>query len=274
LDSGQLRDADREELGRGFVDQCLEQRYQARWAGLVEHLMRRGAPLSGMPAAVAILRHGLGGDRSGRMFRHQIYQWSRREGLPESFASVLVIACGAMSFTHPDEALVRLHHIARRNRRRVRAADALVDLVRADPRLLRLLLTRLTDGDPATAWAADPGIFMSIADASSHFTGRSSGWQPLITQRQVARQLTAGWTLVFTRLTDADWHDRARDWLDRAAADEANRRALVNVLVEGARPVPAVLPPLYGLAHRAAFRDAIAPVVLAKISAIQGVELP
>jgi hypothetical protein len=49
---------------------------------------------------------------------------------------------------------------------------------------------------------------------------------------------------------------------------------LVDLLVDAARSVPAVLPQLYSLTRRAAFRDAIADLVLEKISAAEGVELP
>jgi hypothetical protein len=46
------------------------------------------------------------------------------------------------------------------------------------------------------------------------------------------------------------------------------------VLIGGGRSATTVLPQLYGLAHRAPFRDVIADFVLNQISAAQGVELP
>jgi hypothetical protein len=71
-----------------------------------------------------------------------------------------------------------------------------------------------------------------------------------------------------------EWASRARDWLGRAVEDNAGQRSgLVDLLVDGARHAPAVLPQLYWLARRSAFRDAIADVVLEKVSAAQGVEL-
>jgi hypothetical protein len=89
-----------------------------------------------------------------------------------------------------------------------------------------------------------------------------------------ARQLAAGWALAFARLPDSDWGPRANDWFTHAAEDDVNRHALLNVLVDGARQVPGVLPHLYGLAHHGPFRDVIADPVLERISAVQGVELP
>jgi hypothetical protein len=274
LDSDGLRDEDREELARGFVDQCLEQRYQARWTDLVEHLTTRRANLSRMSAAVAILQRGLSDENSGRTFRRQIYQWSRAGHVPDSLAAVLVAACGEMAYTHPDEALVRLHHVARRHpKRNVGARDALAGHARSDLQLLVLLLSRLTSAYAATTQQADASIFLDIADAPL-FTARQPTSKPPIAQGDIARQLTAGWTLAFTWLATEEWASRAHGWLRCAAEDEANRHILVDVLIDGARQTPAVLSQLYGIAHRAAFRDVIADVVLKKISAVQGVELP
>jgi hypothetical protein len=273
LDSDGLRDEDREELARGFTDQCLEQRYQARWIDLVEHLTPR-ANLSRMSAAVAILQRGLSDENSGRTFRRQIYQWSRASHVPDSLAAVLVAACGEMACTHPDEALVRLHHVARRHpKRNVGARDALASHARSDLQLLVLLLSRLTSAYAVTTQQADASIFLNIADAPL-FTARQPTSEPLITQGDIARQLTAGWTLAFNWLPTEEWASRAHDWLRCAAEDEANRHVLVDVLIDGARHTPVVLSQLYGIAHRAAFRDVIADVVLNKISAVQGVDLP
>jgi len=139
--------------------------------------------------------------------------------------------------------------------------------------LLRLLLSRLADRPFETTRTVDARIFLHVADPS-RLTARQPTSPPPITQSDVARQLAAGWALAFTRLPGTEWASHASDWLRCAAEDDTNRHPLLNVLIEGGRPATAVLPQLYGLAHRAPFRDVIADLVLNQISAVQGVELP
>jgi len=273
LDSKGLSDDDRETLARGFTELCVEQRYQPLWRDLVRHLTSRPAKLTKMVAAATILEHGLLDEKNSRTFRRQVYEWSLDDGTSDILAEVLVAACDMMAGTHASEALVRLHHLARRHPRRVGARDALAALARGDHWLMSLLLSRLTRRSPEAGLTTDAEIFLTIADAS-HFTRRPSTGQPLIRQSQVASQLTAGWALAFTRLPSEQWASQATDWLHCAAEDNANRHVLVDVLVEGAREITAVLPKLYALAHRGAFRDVITGLVLTKISAIQGIELP
>jgi hypothetical protein len=272
LDSTDLSDGDREELARGFTELCLEPRYQDLWTDLVEHLASGRRNLRKMWVAATILEHGLRSEKHSRTFRRQVYDWSLDKEISDVLAEVLVAACEAMADTNPAEALVRLHHIARRHHRRVGAHDALTDLARTTSWLLNLLLSRVTTRSLETAWEADAEIFLDISEVSAYADRPPTG-QPLIEQDQVARQLAAGWTLAFT-LPAEEWAPRAHDWLRRAAEDEPNQQVLVNVLVDGARQIPAVLPQLYRLAHRAPLRDAIAGLVLTKISEVQGVELP
>jgi hypothetical protein len=175
--------------------------------------------------------------------------------------------------THPGEALVRLHHLTRSHSRRADIRDALVDVVCRNDQLLRLLLSRLTDTALEATQEIDARIFLHVADPD-HLTAERPGSKPLIGQDDMAHQLAAGWTLVFTRLPGTEWAARASDWLRLAADEDTKRHLLVNVLIAGGRSATAVLPQLYGLAHRSPFRDVIAELVLEQISAVQGVELP
>jgi hypothetical protein len=120
---------------------------------------------------------------------------------------------------------------------------------------------------------ADARIFLDIADASFLATSRTAR-KPPIAQGFLGQQLATAWGLSFTLLAEEQWTDRAIDWLSRAAEDEHSRDPLLSVLVSGARSAPSVFPRLYVLASRSQYRDAVAQVVLAKISAAQGVELP
>ena len=273
LGSNDLSEDDRTEMARGFADQCLDARYQRYWTDLVEHLTAQQSDTARELAAAAILLAGLGDAANSRAFRRQIYDWSRASGTSGSLATVLLAACQQMARTHPREALVRLHHLARWHPERTDIWDALVDVVYGNRPLLRLLLSRLTDRPFETTRTVDARIFLRVADPA-RLTARQPASQPPIAQSDVTRQLAAGWTLAFTRLPGTEWASRASDWLRCAAEDDTSRHPLLNVLIEGGRPATAVLPQLYGLAHRAPFRDVIADLVLNQISAVQGVELP
>jgi hypothetical protein len=273
LGSNELSPEDRVEMARGFAAQCLGIRYRRYWTDLVEHLTAQQSNPASELAAAAVLRVGLGDEANSRTFRRQIYDWSTANGTSGSLATVLVVACQQMTRTHSGEALVRLHHLARRHPERTDIWDALTDVVYSNGSLLRLLLARLADRPFETTRAVDARIFLHVADPA-RLTARQPTSQAPITQSDLTRLLAAGWTLAFTRLPDTEWASRASDWLRCAAEDDARRRPLLNVLIEGGRPATAVLPQLYGLAHRAPFRDVIADLVLNQISAAQGVELP
>jgi TIR domain len=273
LDSDGLSDDDRMELARRFAMQCFDDRYRRRWTALVRHLTSQGPNSSRELAAAAILQVGLGDEANSRGFRRQIYEWSTSRETSDSLATALVAACHQMTETHPGEALVRLHHLARHHPGRADIWDSLVDVVYSDGRLLRLLLTRLADRPFERTLAVDARIFLHVADPARLNVRRPTG-QSLIAQADVSRQLAAGWALAYTRLPGEVWEPRVLDWLGCAVEDNANQRGLVDLLVNGARQAPAVLPQLYSLARRAAFRNAITDLVLEKISAAQGVELP
>ena len=269
----ELSPDDQVEMARGFAAQCVGARYRRYWIDMVEDLTAQQSNPASELAAAAILRVGLGDEANSRTFRRQIYDWSTTCGTSGSLATVLVVACQQMTRTHPGEALVRLHHLARRHPGRTDIWDALADVVYGNGPLLRLLLARLADRPFETTWDIDARIFLHVADPV-RLTARHPASQPPVTHSDLPRLLAAGWTLAFTRLPDTEWASRASDWLRCAAEDDASRRLLLNVLIEGGRPATAVLPQLYGLAHRAPFRAVIADLVLDQISAVQGVELP
>lgn len=270
IDSRELTEAEREDLARGFVDQCLERRYQGFWTGLVEDLTAD----SDRPAqitATAVLMHGLGDQKSARAFRQQIYDWSTTRYLSYSLAGVLAAACDEMTKTHPRQALVRLHHVVRRYPAHPVARETLTELAISDPWLLSYFLARLAG--PRSEWAqsADAGLFLDIADAHL-FTTR---WHAsrLITQRQIADDLAAGWALAFTRLPAETWGPAANTWLRFAADNDTDRDALLDVLVGGADGRADLLSRLLGMAHRIEASEAISLPFLEKISAAQGVSL-
>lgn len=273
LGSKDLSDDDRAQMARGFAAQCLHARYQSYWTALVEHLTAQQSNPARELIAAAILQLGLTDEANSRTFRRQIYDWSRASSTSGSLATVLVVACQQMLRTHQEEALVRLHHLARRHSGRFDIWDALADTAYGNEPLLRLLLSRLTNGQSDTTRTVDARIFLHVADPARLTTRESTSHSPVVPS-DVVGQLAAGWALVFTLLPGTEWASRASDWLRCAAEDEPNRHPLLSVLIEGGRSATSVLPQIYGLAYRAPFRDLIADLVLNQISAAQGVELP
>lgn len=271
IDSKELSEAEQEALARGFVDQCLDQRYQDFWTGLVKHLTTESPSPSRIAAATAVLRHGLRDQKSGRTFRQQIRQWSLAGDLSPRLAVVLVEACVEIAETYPQQAIVRLHHVVRHYPGQTDARETLTGLASSDPWLLSYFLRRLSRTRSERTRDTDAGLFLDIADARL-FTTRWPASR-LIAKRQVAGDLAASWALAFTQLPAETWAPAAHQWLSYAAEDDVNRQALLNVLVDGAGRRADLLSRLFGMAHRAEFRDVISSPLLKKISAVQGVDL-
>jgi hypothetical protein len=269
LDSRELDEAEERALACDFADQCLEWRYQGFWSELVKHLATQSPSPSRKAAAVAVLRRGLHDRNSGRAFRQQIYQWSTGD-LSLNLADVLVEACMEMADAYPEQALVRLHHVVRRRPEQTSARQTLIELACSAPWLLSYFLYRLAETQSLRAPDTDARLFLDIANAglfTTHWTASR-----LIARRRIAGSLAKGWALAFARLSAETWVPAAREWLRHAAEDDANRDALLDVLVAAAGERADLLSRLFGVAHRAEFRDAISRPLLKKISAAQGVD--
>ena len=282
LDSLDLNQVERDNLVTNFADLCLNDRYHVILVELVGHFTSRHVTAARVNAAALILRQGLRAERRAREFRRQIYDWST-SSISDQLAAVLVAACRDEIFaTHPDEAMVRLHHLARRAYQSVphkaldyrsEAHKALADLVRADPRSMRQMLTRIADPPLDTrTWKVDSWLFLDIAYPWTLAELGDRG-RPLITESAITNQLSRGWALVFGEQPLESWTPYATDWLRCASAVAEHRHALLDVLVDGAGRRAHLLSKLFGMADRAEFRDPISAVLLKKITAAQGVEL-
>jgi energy-coupling factor transporter ATP-binding protein EcfA2 len=263
---------DRENLIRNFAGLCLKDRYIAILIDLVDEYTRQHTAPNRVIAAALILQCGLREENYGRTFRRQIYDWSTSDNIPDEREAVIVAACQQeIASTHPDEALVRLHHVARR-KHRGDAHQALIELVRTDRRFLRQLLARIVDRDLGLRkWDADRLIFLDIADPA--FLGDSGeSDHPPIAEQVIFRQLCTGWNLVFTDLERESWTLRACEWLRHAAADEKHRDAFLEILIRGGEQCPNVLARLYATVRQADVLSPISNVVLEKIMVVQDVE--
>ena len=170
IDSPVPSEADRDTIVRNFTEQCLNDRYKPILATLAEKYVSNGGKSdSRMIAAARILHYGLQDEHCGRFFRREVYEWSRRDGMSDQLAAVIVAACrDEISATRPDEALVRLHHVARR-KSGCGAYQTLVELVSADRRFLRQMLSRLGAG----AWCQEDGRSTSGSSSASPTPGHS-----------------------------------------------------------------------------------------------------
>lgn len=272
VDSADLIDGEWEELVGRFTEQCLNDRYRSAWASLVEQWTARPPTSRRMKAAALVLQRGLRDEKCGRIFRKQIYDWSCKNNLPDGLAEVIIVACREqMVVSHPDEAVVRLHHMARRERG-TRAREALVGLVGGDSRFLRQMLNRLTDQSPDRRnWSADADIFLELADPIA-ITDPGTRNHALITESGIYDQLVLGWNLAFANPSHEAWSPRVRQWLSLAAGEERYRNVLLDVLVAGGEPRTEILGRLYDMTRVRELRAIISDLMLQKIDAAQGVQ--
>ncbi|WP_431781981.1 hypothetical protein [Streptomyces chumphonensis] len=184
-----------------------------------------------LEAAVHALTRGLADPAHARNIREQIYQWCAKRRLKGELAQVLVRVCAdVLATSHPDQALVRLYHLARRERGTTRARQALYELVTRSRRLHRVLLNRLAHSDFSPA---NLGIFLQVSDPEL-LTLRPGNSHALVEEQSAQRSLTACWHAVLTELPPPQWQSEARRWLHCAAADTGPLGGLLLDLLVGA----------------------------------------
>lgn len=249
--SAELSEKNRDDLVERFTELCLSDRYREMLLPLVYEWTAKPANRAGTRAAVQLLTRGLQDQRHGWFFRNQIYKWSTsRTGLSDALTEVIISLCiEVMAVRHPYQAVVRLHHLARREERGItRARDALVHLVRADRRLLRLMFDRLHyQFTGNNRYEADPDLFLELADPDVLTTTGGRG-RSLIAQDDVREQMTTGWSVVFGRLPADAWSPAARRWLLAVGNGGPRHDALLDVLVGGGASRTDVLSRLYFMA--------------------------
>ncbi|MFE6867980.1 hypothetical protein ACFVFS_15615 [Kitasatospora sp. NPDC057692] len=214
---------DRRQLVERFTEQSLR---VADWTTLHRLAGEWAAQPRHAEEALAVLRLGLYHDRYGAGFRTKIYEWARVQQLSPAFAVVLARACGeVVAGTHPDQAVVRLHHLARRTvwsgPREVR--ETLYELVRQDRRLYLKLLARFREGltarDPSPA---DVRLFLELVGEPPQ-----RRWVP-------ANALAATWARALAVAGREQWAATAHGWLSTARTGPEGGEWLVDVLVAGA----------------------------------------
>jgi len=269
---------DRDRLVVHLSEQYLRTGRPEELASLAEDWTAPSATAHHLRAAAQVLKDGLNDEEHGRLFRKKVYVWSKSGQVSDGLIHVLVDVCvEVIAVHHPDEAVVRLHHLARREPRTDRACEALLLLTKADHRLLRLMLFRLARDLGRNTHPVDPHLFLRIADPLPLTT---SGRRPraLLAEAAVREWLATAWTAVFERRPRQAWEPYTRRWLHAACADEEHSDPLLDVLVAGARERGDLLGALYAIA-RSGQRSApggrergaaLTDRLLLKISAAQG----
>ncbi len=188
-------------------------------------------------AAYLALRAGLRDETNSSFFRQQIYTWAKETTVSHGLRLVLVRICReVIAVRHPDEAMVRLHHLTRKERDGTLARDVLTALPRSKRRHHLFMLRRLEKGlQRAQPWSADFDLFYDLT-ASEKITVPGPHDSELLADPEVRQQLTSGWRAVFTHRKDEVRATRAHDWLIAARDHEGQRDRLLDVLVSAASP--------------------------------------
>ncbi|MBV8541121.1 MAG: hypothetical protein JO364_07820 [Pseudonocardiales bacterium] len=227
-----LSSEDRDEVVTRFAEQALRTDRPEDLRLLAERWVRRTNsrwPSRLLPQAAKAVERGLNDERHDVFFRRQLYIWSVDPNLGPDLAQVVVQMCAeVLALTHPEQALVRLHHITRRHSGTAgeAARDALLKLIDRDRRLYRRLLDRVTD-DLMTDIARDLPLFLELAAPD-----RLTRTPPLIADAAVRVQLSTGWTAVLGGLSLPGCAHPVRTWLAAAREDDRYRERLLTVLVE------------------------------------------
>ncbi|MEV6011256.1 hypothetical protein AB0M29_31105 [Streptomyces sp. NPDC051976] len=230
-------------------------------------------------AAVQALAWGLSDPRQGARLRNLIRHWCAERRLKGEFAQVLVQICAeVIAASHPDQALIRLYHLARREPD-TDALHALSELVSGSRRLRRRLFDRLARYEltPATLT-----IFLRTCDPQA-LTGPSQAPGPLVREEDVQRSLTVCWHAVLSALPRTQWHPQVEHWLHSAASEEqVSGELLLDILVVAAQRCGSrrgsVFAALYASAREAERSTDADPkravatteLLLSKIRAVQG----
>ncbi|MGM9444608.1 hypothetical protein ACTAF0_30805 [Streptomyces murinus] len=218
-----LTPAVRDELVARLAGEYLRTGRPEGLASLIVNWSTPAADQRRLEAAVYALTCGLNHPAYAGGFRERIYQWCRYHRLTDEFAQVLVQVCAdVLASTHPDMALIRLFHLARREHDTMHARDALRELVAKSGRLHRRLLDRLTRYDPTPA---DLAVFLHVSDPEL-LTDPT-----LLAEDGVRRSLTACWHAALTELPRATWQPYAERWFHRA---EPDGEVLLDLLVGAA----------------------------------------
>ena len=243
-----LSAVDGDDVVERYLDACLQVGRSRDVLVAIEAWASR-EPLR-LAAALTALERGLAAPREGWRFRRRCYEWSINRRLAVPLAHIVIAACvDVIAPNHPQQAIVRLHHLTRHDEDDVAmsARHALLRLA-DDRRLLRRTLARLVT--PELSNLHEPrgrSLFLALADPE-RLLKRSSSGRPLLGEPGVRNALVSGWAAVLLYPSRAEYEGRVRHWFD--VATEQRVDDLLAVLVDACRADFAVSATLVGAAYR------------------------
>ncbi|GAA2103209.1 hypothetical protein GCM10009801_77990 [Streptomyces albiaxialis] len=219
-------------LVRRFTEQWLRTERPEELRELPENWAKHQSERLGRPSASQLLRVAVLHERHGGHFRRMLYDWSCDSKQGPGLAHVLIGICETVLLTrYPDQAMIRLRHLARNEHLSVReSARVALTSVTRDDRLHWRLMERLQPDSPRYG-AADSELFLHLAEPARLLTPARRG-DPLIASASVRAQLAAHWHAVRRRAPAADWSSRELSWLDAARVEGPHSELLLDVLVD------------------------------------------
>lgn len=214
--SPELDSEGRDDFAERAADQCLRVDRPDDVTRLATAWLRsagRGPDASSQ--AFRVLRMGLLNDRSGHRFRRALYDWAGLTTLTPQFAAVLIRLCAeVLAPTWPDQALTRLHRMAKRDRRALdpAAVTQLLVLLDQDDRLLGRMLQRLRHYEIADRWRADVLLFLEVV-TPERLTGTAYRRRLMDTDAAYREHVVGGWRDAMSPYVEVGWQDRMRAWL-------------------------------------------------------------
>jgi hypothetical protein len=232
------------------------------------------------PQAALLLSSALADARHGATTRQQIYVWARNRTLPRALAYALVAVCAKdLVTTHPDQALVRLHHLAdNADPKAAEAARSTLSRLADDPVLYRRLLRRVSNklaGPDRRNREVDRVLFWDLTAPAMIVEGRRS---------QAGRRDVTAWMATGLPVALSHGPHTAAQYGERLLSHSGTLPdLLVDLLVTAARDT-GCLSSLYTAALRwsgvggtasgtPAPRSARADQLLRRIDAAQGLDL-
>ncbi|MFF3068150.1 hypothetical protein ACFVSN_26660 [Kitasatospora sp. NPDC057904] len=214
-----LEETERRKLVSRFTEQALASRDIQLLTELVEAWAKGTGSL---PSAMAVLEQGLEDERSGAAFRKKIYDWSvDTRSRPLLVRGLARICVDVMAPHHPNQALVRLHQLARREGAPHDARAALFELLCRQEWLHEELLIRSCDGmERSSPYRADVGIFLGLVD-------------PLPSKARYDL-LVRGWRGVLDLAPPDVWSPKVRTWLSAARRKPGGGGRLMRILIDAA----------------------------------------
>ncbi|MDT0344417.1 ABC transporter substrate-binding protein [Streptomyces litchfieldiae] len=271
---------ERRDLIARFAEQTLRADLPEELLSLAREWTQRGDAQRLLPDAAQVLAEGLRHDLHGRVLRQRILDLVKEPELPRTFRLALTLVCSqVMAVRHPDEAVTRLHHLARREATLERrpAWDALLTLAVSERRLCALLLHRLTryGSNSPGSLSADSRIFLALADSVSRRPDLCAGYA-------IRERLTAGWATVLEHGPHEDWAPHVEHWLEAARATDGQRDRLLATLAESGAHQPGAIGRMYVISQRwartstadRAERRLVADHFRRSLDAAQGIEPP